>query len=143
MKKIDNISGIEIFDIVTHSDERGELLKLMDVDFSKMFTFDEIYLVTSKLNQIRGNHFHKSTTEWFIVVKGKALFRFHNILTKENMEIIISFNDKVKIQVSPNVAHSFINFEDEELIVLAIADKIYKKKNPDQYYYNLGSFSNK
>ena len=56
-----------------------EILKTMDTG--------QISVFSAHPGVTRGQHYHNTKTEKFVVVKGKALFKFRNILTDETYEI--------------------------------------------------------
>ena len=127
------IPGITITTFTSFDDNRGSLWKLMQADLNKDFLFGETYLTSTKPNHWRGGHFHKNFREWFIVLQGKALFRFYNLRTKDALEIEISCKDNLRIEVAPWVGHSFRNQGKEILVVLAIADKCFDTEFTDTY----------
>ena len=66
------IEGVKIHDQFIHKDHRGYLLRLVRKEHVSDRIFGDSYIVSSIPGVVRGNHFHKRTTEWFCLIKGKG-----------------------------------------------------------------------
>jgi UDP-2-acetamido-2,6-beta-L-arabino-hexul-4-ose reductase len=110
------------------TDNRGWLSELIKSNQS-----GQIFVSSSHPGIIRGNHYHNTKTEKFIVIKGTAIIRFRHIMSKEIIEYKVS-GDKIEIvDIPPGYTHSIENIGDDELIVLFWADELFDPENPDTY----------
>jgi UDP-2-acetamido-2,6-beta-L-arabino-hexul-4-ose reductase len=127
------IPGIILTKIDVRSDARGDLWKLLQAGAGGNFKFGESYLTVTDPGRWRAGHYHGATREWFIVVSGEALFRFYNLDTQDSVEATISERDRLRMEVSPRVAHAFKNVGTAPLLVLAVADRDYDPAHPDTF----------
>ena len=79
----------------------------------------------------RGGHYHHTKTEKFLIIKGKALFKFENIITGEKYELTVSDNEYKIIETVPGWSHDITNIADSELVVMLWANEIFNKELPD------------
>lgn len=83
----------------------------------------------------RGEHWHSTKLEWFIVVSGHGLIRERNIVTGEIVEFEV-FGDKIKaIIMVPGWTHSIENLsETENLVTIMWANENFTPEYPETYY---------
>lgn len=114
------------YELKTNTDNRGDLTELI-----KSEKFGQIFMSTTKPGITRGNHYHHTKTEKFIVIKGKAQINFKKIDEDE----VISYEvcgDKIEIvDIPPGYTHNIVNIGDEELITLFWANEIFNPDKPD------------
>ena len=117
-----------------HKDDRGtfyEILKTLD---SGQFS-----LSTTAPGITRGNHYHHTKNEKFLVVKGEALIEFRHIVTSE----IISYNVSDKkieiVEMIPGYTHNIKNTGDEEMILILWANETFDQENPDTYFLEVNN----
>ena len=120
------IEGVKIHDQFIHKDHRGFLLRLVRKEHVDDRIFGDSYIVSSIPGVVRGNHFHKRTTEWFCLIKGKGCLG----LKKGEQVDFINLDDKnfKLIEIPPGIAHAIKNTGDEVMIFFAYADERF---NPD------------
>ena len=70
------------YKLEVNADKRGIFVEMLKNEESGQISF-----FTAKPGITRGGHFHNTKTEKFLVVNGKARFRFRNILTKYSPSI--------------------------------------------------------
>ena len=93
----------------------------------------QISFFTANPGVTRGGHFHNTKTEKFLVVRGKALFRFRNVLNGSNFSIETSSSSPEVVDTIPGWSHDITNIGDEVMIVLLWANELFDKNNPDTY----------
>ena len=92
----------------------------------------------------KGNHFHNTKWEYFVVVSGHALIRERRIGVDENgnnypvIEFEVS-SDKIEaVHMLPGYAHSIINIsKTDDLVTLMWISERFHKEKPDTYYENV------
>ena len=117
------------FDVKMNVDDRGsftELLKTMD--------HGQFSVNISKPGITKGEHWHNSKWEFFIVVSGHGLIQERKIGTDEIMEFEVS-GDKIQcVHMLPGYTHNIINLsEDENLVTLMWANEIFDPEHPDTF----------
>ena len=93
----------------------------------------QISVLSSRKNKVRGNHFHHSKIEKFLVLKGYALFNMQNILSKEKISIKLNSSIPKIVETIPGWKHSIKNIGKSELIVLIWSNEIFDANNPDTF----------
>jgi len=89
-------------------DERGRLTQLVHTGYT------QVNVVTSKAGVLRGNHYHKQSTEAFYVVNGSV----EVTLKQGDKQERIIFGCGDFFQIKPYIAHSMRYWEDTTLIAL-------------------------
>lgn len=112
-----------------HKDERGtfyEILKTLDSgQFSLSATAPGI---------TRGNHYHHTKNEKFLVVRGEALIEFRHIVTNEIISYPVSDRKMEIVEMIPGYTHNIKNTGNEEMILLLWANETFDQNNPDTYF---------
>ncbi|KRA83189.1 UDP-2-acetamido-2,6-beta-L-arabino-hexul-4-ose reductase [Altererythrobacter sp. Root672] len=114
------------YPLVQHSDSRGTFIEMLRTRDSGQVAF-----FTAHPGVTRGGHYHHTKTEKFLVVKGKARFKFRNIVTNDFYELVTSSEEPRIVDTSPGWSHDITNVGDEELIVMLWANEIFDKQKPD------------
>lgn len=117
------------YSVPSYSDERGTFAEVLKNQDSGQFSF-----FTCFPGEIRGNHYHHTKTEKFLVLKGKAQFKFRNIITEEEYELITNGEKPIIVDTIPGWAHSIKNIGSEKLFVILWANEIFDKSLPDTYH---------
>lgn len=107
-------------------DPRGSL-----AEFMKSKTFGQIFVSRTKPGITRGNHFHHTKTEKFLVVEGEALIRFRRVGTTEVIEHRVSGHEFRVVDIPPGYLHSIENVGAGELVTLFWACEIFDPARPD------------
>jgi len=118
--------GMFSYKLDAHKDERGKF-----VEFLKAPNFGQVSYFTAGPNVTRGGHYHHTKNEKFLVVKGKALFRFINIVTNENYALEVDGLNPTVVETIPGWAHNITNLGADEMIVIIWANEIFDKNKPD------------
>ena len=109
-----------------HEDARGtfyEILKTLDSG--------QLGISTTKPGITRGNHYHNTKNEKFLVIKGKALIELRDIYSKEIIQYNVNGHDLEIVEMIPGYTHNITNTGDEEMVLLIWANENYDPKAPD------------
>jgi UDP-2-acetamido-2,6-beta-L-arabino-hexul-4-ose reductase len=112
-----------------HTDQRGNLAELV-----KSPHFGQIFVSRTKPGVTRGNHYHHTKTEKFIVIAGEGLIRFRHIDEREVIEIPVRGEDYRIVDIPPGYTHSITNIGDTEMITLFWASEPFNPDRPDTYF---------
>ena len=111
-------------------DDRGSFTELVH-------TLDagQVSINISKPGITKGQHWHNSKWEQFIVVAGHGLIQQRNINTNEFVEFEVS-GDKIEaVYMIPGWTHNIINLsETENLVTVMTCNEIFDPKNPDTFF---------
>ena len=125
------------YELKAHSDQRGDF-----VEFLKTGDSGQISYFTSGPQITRGNHFHHTKNEKFLVLKGTARFRFENLLNGETYEVTTSANDYRVVETVPGWGHEITNIGANDMIVMLWANEIFDPLEPDTYSFDFSGFRN-
>lgn len=116
----------------THGDDRGTFVEMLKTRDSGQFSF-----FSAHAGVTRGQHYHHCKTEKFLIIQGKARFRFQQIDTGETYELVTSDERFEIVDTVPGWAHDITNIGDKELIVMLWANEIYDHARPDTFPFPL------
>jgi UDP-2-acetamido-2,6-beta-L-arabino-hexul-4-ose reductase len=114
------------YDLEKRSDSRGSL-----AEFIKSEQFGQIFVSRTKPGVTRGNHFHHTKTEKFLVLEGDAIIRFRHLQSKEVIQYPIRGEDFRVVDIPTGYTHSIENVGDTELVTLFWASEIFNPDMPD------------
>jgi UDP-2-acetamido-2,6-beta-L-arabino-hexul-4-ose reductase len=87
----------------------------------------------SKKGVVRGNHFHDTKMEKFIVIKGKAKISFRHMITDDTMTFDVDGEDQAIVTIPVGYTHKIENLSDE-LILLIWCNENFDPEKPDTYF---------
>jgi UDP-2-acetamido-2,6-beta-L-arabino-hexul-4-ose reductase len=114
------------YHIQSHSDHRGSF-----VEFLKTTDSGQVSYFTAKPGVSRGQHYHHTKTEKFLVVQGEAIFRFRQIHSDKFHEINVTADEPVVVESIPGWAHDVTNTGPTDLIVLLWSSEVFDQNRPD------------
>lgn len=107
-------------------DSRGSFVEVLKTGDSGQFSY-----FTAHPNVTRGEHYHHSKAEKFLVIQGVARFSFRNISTDETYDFVVSGGTATIVETVPGWAHSVTNIGQSELVVMLWASEIFDRSHPD------------
>lgn len=116
------------------TDERGWFLKaITGTEEGIPSHTGEVYLTMGKPGQTKGSHYHPKAVEWFTVIEGSAILKLEDITTHERLDIEMSLEKAITVFIPNNVAHTVVNNNDKDFILLAYTDKLYDPRDTIAY----------
>lgn len=113
-------------------DSRGALKKVLQQSRLDA-NIREAYLLFTRQGAIRGNHYHRSTLEYFFVVQGIAAIALQGPGEDAPRVMELAAEDNLLLKVPPGVAHALKNKGEGLLIILALSTQEYSKEDPDTF----------
>ena len=114
---------------VCNVDDRGSFTELVRTNDS-----GQVSISISKPGIVRGNHYHHTKMERFIVVKGTAKIGFKHIIDGTTHEFIVNGNDMKIVTIPVGYTHNIENIGDDEMILVIWCNELFDKEKPDTYY---------
>lgn len=111
------------------SDPRGSL-----AEFLKQDSFGQIFISRTRPGITRGNHYHHTKTEKFLVVEGDGLIRMRPILGGPITEYRVCGQSYQVVDIPPGQTHSITNVGSSDMITLFWSSEIFDPNHPDTYY---------
>lgn len=117
------------FPLKMNIDYRGSFTELI-----KTANCGQISVNISKPGITKGQHWHNTKWEFFIVVKGRALIQERKIGSDEIMQFEVSGDNIQAVHMLPGYTHNIINLSDtEELITVMWANETFDPNKPDTF----------
>lgn len=113
-----------------NEDDRGSFTELMHT-----LNCGQVSINISRPGITKGQHWHNSKWEQFIVVAGHGLIRERNINTGEMVEFEVSGDNIEAVYMIPGWSHNIINLsETENLVTVMTCNEVFDPSRPDTYY---------
>lgn len=117
------------YSVKMNIDERGSFTELF-----KSIDRGQVSVNIIKQGITKGNHWHHTKNEKFVVVSGKGLIQFRKIDTEEIIEYYVS-GDKIEvIDIPVGYTHNIKNIGDTDLVTVMWCNELFDKDKPDTYY---------
>lgn len=117
------------FDLKMSEDGRGSFTEIM-----KTLDHGQISVNINKPGAVKGQHWHNSKWEIFIVVSGHGLIQERKIGTDEVIEFEVTGKKIQAVQMLPGYTHNIINLsKTEDLVTVMWANEIFDPEHPDTY----------
>ena len=118
------------FDLYMNCDERGSFTELL-----KTATHGQFSVNISKPGITKGQHWHNSKWEFFIVVSGHGLIQERKIGTDEVIEFEVSGDRIQAVHMLPGYTHNIINLSaTENLVTVMWANEVFDPGHPDTFF---------
>lgn len=109
-----------------HEDARGVFVEMLRTP-----SCGQVSYFTAHPGVTRGGHYHHTKSEKFLIIQGRARFRFRHVATGDAHEIVVSAVDSRVVDTAPGWAHDVTNIGDDELIVMLWANELFDPTRPD------------
>lgn len=118
------------FPLKMNVDDRGSFTELLKTEKSGQFSVN-----ISKPGITKGQHWHHSKWEFFIVVSGKGLIQMRKIGSDEVLDFYVSGEKVEAVHMLPGYTHNIINLsETENLVTLMWANESFDPNHPDTFF---------
>ncbi len=122
-------AGNFAYDLKMNSDERGSFTEIL-----KTLNDGQVSVNISKPGIIKGNHYHHTKTEKFVVVSGECEIKFRKIGAKEIFAYKVNGEKIQAVDIPPGYTHSIKNIGTTDSVTIMWASEIFDKDNPDTYF---------
>lgn len=118
------------FSLKMNVDARGSFTELLKTESCGQFSVN-----ITKPGVTKGQHWHHSKWEFFIVVAGRGLIRERKLDSDEVLEFEVSGERIEAVQMLPGYTHSITNLSDtDDLVTVMWANECFDPQNPDTFY---------
>jgi UDP-2-acetamido-2,6-beta-L-arabino-hexul-4-ose reductase len=112
----------------TRRDDRGWLAEVL-----RGAGLGQIFVSVTRPGIVRGNHWHHTKAEKFIVVQGEAVIRFRPVSDSRVIEYPVSGAAPTVVDIPPGYVHSITNTGTGDLVTLFWASEPFDPARPDTY----------
>ena len=110
-------------------DERGSF-----TEFLKTPDRGQVSVNISKPGIVKGNHWHHTKNEKFLVVSGKGVIRFRLPESDEIIEYYVSGDELEVVDIPVGYTHNIENLGNENMVTIMWVNEMFDPENPDTYY---------
>jgi UDP-2-acetamido-2,6-beta-L-arabino-hexul-4-ose reductase len=112
-----------------NSDNRGSFTEIIRTVERGQFSVN-----ISRAGITKGNHWHHTKNEKFLVVSGKGLIQFRKIGTTEVIDYHVSGEKLEVVDIPPGYTHNIINLGDADLVTFMWANEPFNPEKPDTIF---------
>ena len=114
--------------LTTHEDPRGSF-----TEFVKSPAGGQVSVNVSKPGVTKGEHWHHTKNEKFLVVRGAGKIKLRHIFKEEVLEYQVSDKKLEIIDIPVGYTHSIVNTGSEEMVTIMWVNEMFDPQNPDTY----------
>lgn len=112
-----------------NTDERGSF-----TEFLRSPERGQVSVNIAKPGIVKGNHWHNTKNEKFLVVQGSAVIRFRKVGGEEVLEYPVNGDTLTVVDIPTGYTHNIENVGDEDLVTVMWANEAFDPNNPDTYF---------
>jgi UDP-2-acetamido-2,6-beta-L-arabino-hexul-4-ose reductase len=112
-----------------NTDNRGSF-----TEFIRTKDRGQVAVNISKPGITKGNHWHHTKNEKFLVVSGKGVIRFRKVGSTEIIEYHVSGNKLEVVDIPTGYTHNIENLGSSEMVTVMWASEAFDKERPDTYF---------
>ncbi|AZU64487.1 capsular polysaccharide biosynthesis protein CapF [Neobacillus mesonae] len=117
------------YELKMNCDQRGSF-----TEFIRTPERGQVSVNVSKPGVTKGNHWHHTKNEKFLVVSGEGLIRFRKIGSDEIIEYRVSGEKLQVVDIPTGYTHSIVNVGESELVTVMWANECFDPEKPDTYF---------
>lgn len=117
------------YPLTTHSDHRGSFTEVL-----RSPDRGQVSINISKTGITKGNHWHHTKNEKFLVVSGQGVIRFRKIGDNNVLEYPVNGNDLCVVDIPTGYTHNIENLGTEDMVTLMWANEQFDPQKPDTYF---------
>ena len=117
------------YNLKMNIDNRGSF-----TEFIKTPDRGQVSVNISKPGITKGNHWHHTKNEKFLVVSGKGVIRFRKIDSDETIEYFVSGDNMEVVDIPTGYTHNIENLGDIDMVTIMWANELFDPEKPDTYF---------
>lgn len=117
------------YDLNMHCDDRGSFTEAL-----RSPERGQVSVNISKPGIVKGNHWHHTKNEKFLVVQGEGVIRFRRIDCKEIIEYHVSGKKLQVVDIPCGYTHNIENVGIEDMVTVMWANECFNPDHPDTFY---------
>ncbi|MEG3073551.1 MAG: NAD-dependent epimerase/dehydratase family protein [Ruthenibacterium sp.] len=112
-----------------HTDARGSF-----TEFIRTAGQGQVSVNISKPGIVKGNHWHHSKNEKFLVVKGSGIIRFRKLNETEVISYAVNGDCLTVVDIPTGYTHNIENVGDSDMVTVMWANEPFNPEKPDTYF---------
>ncbi len=117
------------YNLKKNEDARGSF-----TEFLRFGAFGQVSVNVAKAGVVKGNHWHNTKNEKFLVVSGEGFIRFRHVTGGEVLEYPVKGEDMRVVDIPPGYTHNIENTGSADLVTLMWASECFDPDRPDTFF---------
>ncbi|MBP1043648.1 NAD-dependent epimerase/dehydratase family protein [Vagococcus sp. BWB3-3] len=117
------------YDLKMNVDERGSF-----TEFLKSNSAGQVSINISKPGITKGQHWHHTKNEKFLVVSGEGVIRFRRVDTEDIIEYHVSGKKLEVVDIPVGYTHNIENMGDNDMVTVMWVNEVFDSLKPDTFY---------
>lgn len=117
------------YDLNMHVDQRGSFTEML-----KCNEYGQVSVNIAHPGIVKGNHWHHTKNEKFIVVSGTGVIRFRKIGDDKVITYHVSGEKLEVVDIPVGYTHNIENTGDTDMVTVMWCNELFDPENPDTYY---------
>ncbi len=117
------------YPLIKHEDVRGSFTEILRTAERGQFSVN-----VSKPGIIKGNHWHNTKNEKFMVVSGRGVIRLRKIGEKAVHEYFVSGEEHEVVDIPPGYTHNIENLGEGDMVTFMWANECFDPTRPDTFF---------
>ena len=117
------------YPLIMNVDNRGSF-----TEFIKTSDRGQVSVNISKPGIIKGNHWHRTKNEKFLVVNGTGVIRFRKIDSDEVIQYIVSGEKMEVVDIPVGYTHNIENLGNTDMVTIMWANEMFNSESPDTFF---------
>lgn len=117
------------YPLIKHENEKGSF-----TEFIKTPDRGQVSVNISKPGVTKGNHWHNTKNEKFLIVSGDGVIRFRKVDSDEVIEYFVSGNKMEVVDIPIGYTHNIENLGDSDMVTIMWANEPFDPEKPDTHY---------
>ncbi len=127
------MQGVTVQEIKQHADMRGWVVWPIPESIITCGRLSNVHIPSLKPGVIRGNHYHRHTVEYALILSGPCRAVFADTATGEQEQMIFSAETPVLLRIAPGTAHAFRNEARHDIFLLCYDETLSGAATPDTH----------
>ena len=116
------------YPLTMHEDARGAFTEFMRTDERGQTSIN-----VSRPGVVKGNHFHHTKNEKFLVVHGRGVIRLRHVSETQTHEYFVDGDVLTVVDILPGYTHNIENLGDGDMVTVMWSSECFDPDNPDTY----------
>ncbi|WP_370827964.1 NAD-dependent epimerase/dehydratase family protein [Fournierella massiliensis] len=112
-----------------HCDNRGSFTEFLHTP-----AHGQVSINISRPGIVKGNHWHHSKNEKFLVVKGTGVIRFRALDSTEVIEYHVSGDKLEVVDIPTGYTHNIENLGEDDMVTVMWANEVFDPDHPDTFF---------
>lgn len=117
------------YPLVTHEDHRGSFTEIVKSPYA-----GQVSVNVSKPGITKGEHWHHTKNEKFLVVSGQGVIRFRDYFSDEVIEYEVSSDNLEVVDIPTGYTHSIVNTGYTDMVTVMWVNEMFDPNNPDTFF---------